>query len=134
MKLGPVVKLDKANKATSKKLTMTSCQQIMTSLSFFWFMVNLEVSGRQIPDAWSVKLTFSLTVTFSFTKTENRTKKFLTQLSHYSFEWRYDFGIILDYPLIISEPSLWLTYYIYIKVCQHPPIIPIFGLLLPPYL
>ena len=33
----------------------------------------------------SVKLTFSLTVTLYLTKTENRTKKSLTQLSHYCF-------------------------------------------------
>ena len=33
----------------------------------------------------SVNLIFSLTVTFSITKTESRTKKFLTQLSHYCF-------------------------------------------------
>ena len=33
-----------------------SCQQIIMS------MANLEQSGSRIPDAWSVKLTFSLTV------------------------------------------------------------------------
>ena len=54
----------------------------MTSLSFFRFMVNLGQSGSRIPDAESVKLIFSLTVTFYLTKTENRTKKSLTQLSH----------------------------------------------------
>ena len=32
-------------------------------------------SGSQIPDAYSVKLIFSLTVTFYFTRSENRTKK-----------------------------------------------------------
>ena len=42
-----------------------SCQQIVVS------MANLEQSGSQIPDAWSVKLTFSLTVTFYLTKTDN---------------------------------------------------------------
>ena len=31
----------------------------------------------------------SLVVTFYLTKTENRTKKSLTQLSHYRFELRY---------------------------------------------
>ena len=35
MKLGLVTKLDKRNAVTSKNLTMTSCRQIMTSLSFF---------------------------------------------------------------------------------------------------
>ena len=30
--------------------------------------------------AWSIKLTFSLTITFYVTKIENKTKKYLTQL------------------------------------------------------
>ena len=59
MKLGPVTKLYKRNK-NIKKLTVTSCQQIVTSLSFFQFMDNLESSRGRIPDAYSVKLTFSL--------------------------------------------------------------------------
>ena len=58
-----------------KNLAMTSCRQIMTSLSFFQFMVNLEQSGRCIPNPWSVKLTFSLKVNFYLTKTENGTKR-----------------------------------------------------------
>ena len=40
MKLGPVTKLDKSKPATSKKLMMTSCWKIVTSLSFFLFLVN----------------------------------------------------------------------------------------------
>ena len=51
MKLEPVTKLDKRNKTASKNLTMTSCQQIVTSLSFLRFMANLEQSGSRIPDA-----------------------------------------------------------------------------------
>ena len=82
MKLGPVNKLDKRNKTKSKKLMVMSCQQIVTSLSLFQFMANLEQSGNQILNAWSVKFTFSLTVTFYLTKSENITK---TQLSHYCF-------------------------------------------------
>ena len=35
MKLEPVTKIDKRNKTTSKNLMMTSCWQIVTSLSFF---------------------------------------------------------------------------------------------------
>ena len=35
MKLGPVTKLDKRKKTTSKNLTITSCQKIVTSLPFF---------------------------------------------------------------------------------------------------
>ena len=42
MKLEPVTKFDKKNTAISKKLTMTSCQQILMSLLFFLFMSNLE--------------------------------------------------------------------------------------------
>ena len=44
MKLGPVTKLDKRNKGTSKKVTMRSCWEIMTSLLFLRFMDNLEQS------------------------------------------------------------------------------------------
>ena len=50
MKLGPVTKLDKRNKTASKNLTMTSCQKIVTSVSFFQFTANLKQSGSRIPD------------------------------------------------------------------------------------
>ena len=50
VKLGPVTKLDKRSDTKSKKLTVTSCRQIVTSLSFFKFMANLEQSGSWIPD------------------------------------------------------------------------------------
>ena len=82
MKLGPVTKLDKRNKTT----TITSCQLIVLSLSFFQFMVNLEVSGSRVSDVYSVKLTFPSKVNFYVTKTENTTKKSLIELSHYCFE------------------------------------------------
>ena len=78
--------LAREKKRRHKNLTMTSCRQIMTSLSSLRFMANLQKSGTRIPDAQSVKLRFSLVVTFYLTKTENRTKKSLTQLSHYSSE------------------------------------------------
>ena len=86
MKLGPVTKLGKRNTGTSKNLTRMSCQQNMTLFTFFQFMADLEQSGNQIPDAWSVKLIFSLAVTLYLTKTANRTKKSVTQLSSYCFE------------------------------------------------
>ena len=54
---------------------MTSCQQTVRSLSFSLYMANVEQSGRRIPDAWSVKLRFSLTVAFYLTETKTRTKK-----------------------------------------------------------
>ena len=63
--------------ATLKNLTMMSNQKIVTSLSFSQYMTNLELFESQIPDAWSVIVTFSLKVTFSLSKTENRTKKSL---------------------------------------------------------
>ena len=75
MKLRSVTKIDKRNTTTPKKLTVMSCQQIVSSLSFSQFMGNLEQSSSEISDAWSVKLKFSLIVTLYLTKTENRTKK-----------------------------------------------------------
>ena len=43
---------------------MASCWEIVTSLSFFQFMTNWEQSGSRIPNAYSVKLIFSLTAAF----------------------------------------------------------------------
>ena len=86
MKLGPVTKLDKRNKATSKNLRLTSCQKIVRSLPSFEILANLEQSGGRIPDTDSAKVMFSVTVTFCLTKTKNRAKKSLTQFSHYCFE------------------------------------------------
>ena len=85
MNLGPVTKLDKRNK-TSKKIDDESCRKIVTSLSFSGFLANLELSGGRIPETEPAKVMFSVIVTFCLTKTENRTKKSLTQLSHYCFE------------------------------------------------
>ena len=86
MKLRPVTTLDKRNKTTSKNLTMTSCRKIVTLLSFFRFLANLEQSGGRISDTESAEIMFSVTVTFCLTTTENITKKALTHLSHYCFE------------------------------------------------
>ena len=58
MKLGPVTKIDKRNKTTSKSLAMTSFRKIVTSLSFFKFLTNLEQSGCRIPDTESAKAMF----------------------------------------------------------------------------
>ena len=65
---------------------MMSYQEIVTLLSFFGFLVNLEQYGGRISDTESAKVMLSVIVTFCLTKTENRTKKSLTQLSHYCFE------------------------------------------------
>ena len=80
MKLGPVTKLDKRSQTTSKKM-MTSCRRIVTSLSFFRLIANLEQSRSRIPDELSVKLTFSLTVTFFLQKLKTELKNFY-QNSH----------------------------------------------------
>ena len=74
MKLVPVTKLEKTNKQRQKKLTMTSCQQILMSLPFFQFMANLEQSGSRNDKA------------FYLAETENRTKKSITQFLHYCSE------------------------------------------------
>ena len=54
---------------------MTSYRQIVTSLSFFRFIANLEQSRSRIPDGWSVVLTLLLKLTFYDIKNEYRTKK-----------------------------------------------------------
>ena len=86
MKLGPVTKFGKRNTETSNNLMMTSGWKIVTLLSFVQFIANLEQSVICIPGAWSVKLTFSLTITFYLAKTKNRTKTSLTYLPYYWFE------------------------------------------------
>ena len=75
MKPGPVTKLDKRNKTKSKKY-----HKIVTSLSFFGFLANLEQSGGRISETESAKVILSVIRTFCLTETENRTKKSLTQL------------------------------------------------------
>ena len=86
LNLDQKLKLTRETKQREKNLTMTSCQKILTSLSFFSVLVNLEQFESRIRDASSLKLTFSLIVTFFLTKTENITKNSLTQLSHFCFE------------------------------------------------
>ena len=74
MKLRLVTKLDKRNKKPSKNLTMTSCQKIMTSLSFFLFMTDLEQSVIGFRMHSLQNLYFHLQQPFYITKSENRTK------------------------------------------------------------
>ena len=61
-------------------MSMTSCQKIVTSYLFFGFLANLEQSEGRIPETESAKAMFSLIIIFFLIKTENRTKKSLTQL------------------------------------------------------
>ena len=85
MKLGPETKLDKRNTATSKTfdndVMLGNC-----NVSVFLIYGQFGAIWKPIPEAWSVKLTFSLIVPFYLTKTENKIKKSLTQLSYYCFE------------------------------------------------
>ena len=67
MKRGPVTRLDKKNKKYVKKLTLTSCQKIVMSLSFFEFLDNLEQTGGRRPDTESTKIIFLVIVTFCLT-------------------------------------------------------------------
>ena len=86
IKLGPITKLDKGNRSTSKEfdddVTSANCGVVV----FFRFMDNLRPSESLIPDGWCIKLIFSLIVTFYLTEPENSTKKSLTQLLYYCFE------------------------------------------------
>ena len=66
MKLGPVAKLGNRNTGMPKKFWLWIH---VGKMSFFQFIANLEQSESQIPDSWSVKLTFSLIVTFWATST-----------------------------------------------------------------
>ena len=86
MKLEPVSKLDKKNKTTQKKIDNDVMSKIVTSSPFFAFLSNLEQSGGRILDTEGAKVLFSVIVTISLTKTQNRTEKSPTQVSHYCFE------------------------------------------------
>ena len=59
MKLGPVTKHDKRNKTTSKHFDDDVMSGIVTSLSFFGFLANLEQSGGRIPDRACKSYVFS---------------------------------------------------------------------------
>ena len=78
MKLGSVTKLEKRKDTRSKKIDDDFMPEIVTSLSIFQFMANMQQSGSRVPDAYPVKRVFSLIVIFYIPKTENRTKKSLT--------------------------------------------------------
>ena len=78
--------MTRETKQRQNNLITNLCREIVTLLSFFGILVNLEHSGGRIPDRESARVMFLLIVTFCPKKTENRTKKSLTQLSHYFLE------------------------------------------------
>ena len=78
MKLGTVSKLDKRNKTTLKRFendVMSKNYDVITI-----FLIYDQFGLIRKPDSRRIVGNFYLT------KTENRTKKSLTQLSHYCFE------------------------------------------------
>ena len=77
IKLGPVTKHEKQekHKNVKKNWWWRHYAKLWLSSLIFSFMADLELSRSQIPDAWSVILSFSLIATFYFTKTENKNKE-----------------------------------------------------------
>ena len=86
MTLGPVTKLDKRRETTSKQCVCSVVSENCDAIAIFPFYGKFGAIRK--PDFGRIvcKTYFSLLITFYLTKTENRTKKSLTQLSHYCFE------------------------------------------------
>ena len=55
MKLRPVIEFDKGNTGNVKKINDDTMSVNCDVIVFFQFMVNLEQSGSQMPNAWSVQ-------------------------------------------------------------------------------
>ena len=85
MKLGPVTKLDKRNKTTLKKKLgddLANCDVIVI------FSIYDQFGAIPKPDSECIvcKTYIFINSNLYLTKTENRTKKSLTHLTHYCFE------------------------------------------------
>ena len=88
MKIEPVTKLDKKHKTTSDKfdddVMSRNCDVIVI------FPIYGQIGAIWKPDSgcivYKTFFFFSLIVTFYLTKSENRTEKSLSQLSHYLFK------------------------------------------------
>ena len=84
MKLGPVTKLDKRNKTTSKKFdddVMSENCDITAILPIYD-----QFGGIWKPDSRHIVCKTYIFINRTKNRTENRTKKSVTQLSHYCFE------------------------------------------------
>ena len=79
MKLGPAIKVDKRSNGDVKKFNDYVISENCDVILLF------PIYG-QFAAIWKPNLHFSLTITFYLTKTENKTKKSVTQLSYYCFE------------------------------------------------
>ena len=85
MKLGPATKIEDRNKTTSKKFeddVISAKQEVIVIFPIYGQFVVI----RMPPFERIVCKTFSLIVTSYLKKTENKTEKYLAQLSHYCFE------------------------------------------------
>ena len=82
MKLGPVIKIDKRDKAISNDVMKVNCDVIVIFLIYGQFL------AIRKPDSGLIvsKTYISLILTYYLTKTENKTKKSLAQFSHYCFD------------------------------------------------
>ena len=130
MKLGPLTKIDKRNKATSKKKQKKkrrwhNARKLWRNCHFsdLWPIWSNPEAGFRTD---SKKLIFSLNLTFYLTKAENRTKKLKTQLSHYCFEERYYFCqkmLIFCKKMLTSAklrgPWYWKVYLLKLNVCTY---------------
>ena len=89
MKFGPVTKVDKKNKATSKKKKKIKNEVMLPNCYVIGiFPIYGQFGAIQKPNSGRIasKTMFSLTVTLYLTKTENRTEKYQTKFSYYCFE------------------------------------------------
>ena len=75
-------------------------------------MVNFEQLGRRIPHGSSVKLIFLLTVTFYLAKTDNRSKKSLTEFLNLA----KNADILLKNANISKIKSALVLNYIFLKL------------------
>ena len=86
MKLGPVTKFDKRNKTTSKNIDdaimLADCHGVVV------FPIYGQFGAIQKPDSGPIvcKIYIFIKSNLLFYKTENTTKKSITQLPHYCFE------------------------------------------------
>ena len=78
MKLRPVTKLDKKNKATSKKFDFDVVSENCDAIVIFRIFGQFGVTRGRIPKTESPKVMFSVIAAFCLTKTEERSKKSLT--------------------------------------------------------
>ena len=83
MKLGSVTKLNKKTRQLQKKKKKMSVNYDVI------IIFPIYISFGAMRKSNSETFTFSGTVTFYLTKTENRTKKSLTQLLYYCFEYYF---------------------------------------------